>query len=126
MRLLVRTILVLLYSLFVLANSYVIYKGGFSTTRAIFLALCLLAIVAVSGKGGSGTRFWAYMLSGFLAIGGCLLSAYSIWAHASDVPNSPTAMYSGPLLVLMAVATYWVIKTGNHRPFDHAAELEPD
>ncbi len=126
MRLFVSIILILLYSLFALANAYVIYMGGFSATRVIFLVLCLLAIVALSGKGGSGSRFWAYMLSGLLIIAGSLISAYSIWAYASEVPAGKVVIFSGPALVAMAVATYWVIKTGDYRPFDDASELEPD
>ncbi len=126
MRLVVKTILIFLYSLLVLANSYVIYMGGFRATRAIFLVLCILAIVALSGKGGSSSRFWTYMLSGFIGIGGSLLIAYSIWAYTTDVPASATVRYAGPLLLFMAVATYWVIRTGDYRPFDDAAEVEPD
>lgn len=124
MRLVVSSALILLYSLFIFANLYVGIMGGFSITGGIFLALSVLAIVALTGKGGSNSRFWAYILCGLLCFAGVLIVGYSVWAYARNVPIDSAVMWVGPVLVIVAAATYWVIKTGKRRAPDRAAELE--
>jgi drug/metabolite transporter (DMT)-like permease len=124
MRLVVSSALILLYSLFVLANFYAALMGGFSVTRGIFLVLSVLAIVALTGKGGSNSQFWAYILCGLLGFAGAILFGYSVWAYARNEPIDSVVMWAGPILVLLAATTYWVIKTGQQRPQDRATELE--
>ena len=124
MRRIVSSALIAVYSLFILANLYVMVLGGFSLTRGIFLALCVFAIIAVSGKGGGDSRFWAYILCGILGIVGASLVGYSIWAYASDPPVDSTVMWTGPILVFLAATTYWVIKSGKQSPTDQDTELD--
>jgi uncharacterized membrane protein len=124
MRLVVRSALILLYSLFIFANLYAGIMGGFSISKGIFLALSVLAIVALTGKGGSNPRFWAYILCGLLCFAGALLIGYSVWAFSRNVPIDSAVMWAGPVFVIVAAATYWVIKSGRQRAPDRAAELE--
>ena len=124
MRLIVRSVLILLYSLFILANLYSIVMGGFSFTRGIFLALSILAIVALTGKGGSNTRFLAYVLCGLLGFAGVLFTGYSVWIYTRNVPTGAVILWAGPILVFVAATTFWVLKTGKQREPVRATDLE--
>ena len=122
MRLVVSTALILVYSLFILANLYSMVMGGFSLTGSMFLALSVLAIVAISGKGGSESRFWAYVFCGLLGVCGALLVGYSIWAYTTDPPVVSNLLWVGTLFVVLAATTYWVIKTGKRPSSGKATE----
>lgn len=125
MRFVVSSTLVLLYSLFVFANLYSIVMGGLSVTRGIFLILSVLAIIALTGKGGDGLRFWTYILCGLLGFAGILLVGYSFWAYFANVPiDSTIVIWAGPILTIVAATTYWVVKTGGQPAPDHTAESQ--
>lgn len=113
MRLAVTSVLVLLYSLFVLMELYVSIMGGPTVTKSIFMILGVFAILALIGRGGGAFRFWAYFLCGLLGLLGIALTGYSVWAHVRDIPESLVVLWIGPVIFVVSVATYWVVRTRN-------------
>ena len=122
MRLAVTSVLVLLYSLFVLVELYVSIMGGPTITKSIFILLGVFAILALIGRGGSSFRFWAYLLCGLLGLLGVGLTGYSVWAHVRDVSASLAVLWIGPVLLVVSVATYWVVSTRRESIGNRSAE----
>lgn len=122
MRLIASSVLIALYLLFVLATLYSFIMGGFSITRSIFLVLSVLTIVALTGKGGSNFRFWAYILCGFLCLFGLLALGFSIWLFAVDTPIGSTVLWAGPVLFFVAAATFWILRSGRQQTPENPPE----
>lgn len=124
MRFIASAILIVLYSLFILASLYVFMMGGFSITRSIFLVLSALTIVALTGKGGKNLRFWAFILCGFLCLFGVSSLGLSIWQYAVNAPVPTAVLWAGPVLIFVSATTYWVLGTGRQQAPEDPTELE--
>ncbi len=124
MRRIVILVLIALYLLFVLATLYAFLMGGFSITKSIFMVLSVVTIIALTGIGGSNSRFWAYFLCGLLCLFGVAALGFSVWQFAVNSPIGSTILWAGPILLFVAAATYWVLRTGRQQSPEDPAELE--
>jgi len=124
MRRIVISVLIALYLLFVLATLYAFLMGGISITKSIFMVLSVVTIIALTGIGGGNSRFWAYVLCGFLCLFGVAALGFSVWQLAVNSPIGSTVLWAGPVLLFVAAATYWVLRTGRQQAPEDPAELE--
>ena len=104
------SILIVLYVFQILVGVYQLVEHGISILRLVIMALSLVTVLALAGKGGELARRTALVYAGLMLVLGLVAVGMSIWSALTSDRFFGLGLIAGAIILPVSAFTIFVLK----------------